>query len=82
MAEASQVLYYLLRGITVLGLSILMFGFSYSHLLLYLYGGPSLVAGPGPTLLRTHCFCVLLLAVNGITECYAFAAMSRQELDR
>ena len=37
---------------------------------------------PGPVLLRVYSGYVLLLAVNGITECFVFAAMSQEELDR
>jgi hypothetical protein len=82
MAESANVLYQLLRCITCIGLVIVVFGQSYSHLLLYLYGGESLIMGPGPTLMRTHCLAVLLLAINGITECYAFATMNTAQLDK
>ncbi|XP_021922938.1 protein RFT1 homolog isoform X2 [Zootermopsis nevadensis] len=82
MAEAANVLYQLLRCITCIGLVILVFGQSYSCFLLYLYGGESLIMGPGPTLMRTHCLAVLLLAINGITECYAFATMNAAQLDK
>lgn len=36
----------------------------------------------GPVLLRSYCLYVLLLAINGVTECFTFAAMSKEELDR
>lgn len=36
----------------------------------------------GPVLLRSYCVYVLLLAVNGVTECFTFAAMSKEEVDR
>nr|CAG4651756.1 EOG090X04LH [Triops cancriformis] len=82
IAQAAKVLKILLRGMLLIGLTILTFGFAYSHLLLQLYGGHTLSESPGPTLLRTHCACVLLLALNGVTEAYIFAAMSHSELDR
>ncbi|XP_069693388.1 man(5)GlcNAc(2)-PP-dolichol translocation protein RFT1-like [Periplaneta americana] len=82
MAESAKVLYEVIRCITCIGLVIVVFGQSYSHLLLFLYGGESLVLGPGPTLLRAHCLAVLLIAINGITECYAFATMNTAQLDR
>ncbi|XP_063229918.1 protein RFT1 homolog [Bacillus rossius redtenbacheri] len=82
MAESSGVLRRLLRCIASLGLVILVFGQSYATLLLALYGGARLARGPGPVLMRFHCLSVLLLAVNGITECYAFATMSTGQLDR
>jgi oligosaccharide translocation protein RFT1 len=82
MAECANVLYQLLRCITCIGLVIMVFGQSYSRLLLYVYGGDSLIMGPGPTLMQTHCLAVLLLAINGITECYAFATMNTAQLDK
>nr|CAD7572183.1 unnamed protein product [Timema californicum] len=82
MSESSNVLCQLLRCIASLGLVILVFGQSYSTLLLFLYGGRGLISGPGPTLMRAHCLSVLLLAVNGVTECYSFATMSTRQLDR
>ena len=80
--KAAHVLYVLLKGLTFLGLIILVFGFSYSHLLLSLYGGRTLTDGPGPLLLRAHCVCVLLLGINGVTEAFVFAAMNKAQLDR
>jgi oligosaccharide translocation protein RFT1 len=82
MAESANVLYQLLRCITCIGLVILVFGQSYSCLLLYIYGGENLIMGPGPMLMQTHCLAVFLLAINGITECYAFATMNTAQLDR
>ncbi|XP_023378065.1 protein RFT1 homolog isoform X1 [Pteropus vampyrus] len=35
-----------------------------------------------PVLLRSYCLYVLLLAVNGVTECFTFAAMSKEQVDR
>ena len=36
----------------------------------------------GPSLLRCFSSYVLLLAINGVTECFVFAAMSQEEVDR
>ena len=36
----------------------------------------------GPMLLRWYCVYVLLLAVNGITECFSFATMSEEDVNR
>ncbi|KAJ4442356.1 hypothetical protein ANN_03942 [Periplaneta americana] len=82
MAESAKVLYEVIRCITCIGLVIVVFGQSYSHLLLFLYGGESLILGPGLTLMLAHCLAVLLIAINGITECYAFATMNTAQLDR
>ena len=51
-AEASRYLFHLLRGMTILGLTVCAFGFSYSHFLLHFYGGPLLSEGLGPNLLK------------------------------
>ena len=75
-------LYRLLRLSLLLGLTVLSLGFSYSHLLLHLYGGLTLTDGPGPALLRAQCGLVLALAVNGITECFARAVMTEAEIHR
>lgn len=73
---------HLLKLMVLLGMSIVIFGYSYSQLLLLIYGGSTLSSGSALTLLRWHCFYILLLAVNGITECFVFAAMSHQDIDR
>lgn len=36
----------------------------------------------GPSLLRWYCVYILTLAVNGITECFSFATMSQQAVDK
>nr|CAG4638392.1 EOG090X04LH [Cyclestheria hislopi] len=80
--KVTKVFHTLLRGLSLLGSIIMVFGFSYSHLILWIYGGRTLTDGAGPLLLRVHCACVYLLAVNGITEAYVFAAMSQEQLNR
>ncbi|XP_014287968.1 man(5)GlcNAc(2)-PP-dolichol translocation protein RFT1 isoform X1 [Halyomorpha halys] len=82
MKEAATVLKQLLRCMSSLGLLIVCFGQGYSRLLLLLYGGQTLADDLGTLLLRTHCFAVLLLGLNGISECYALATMSASQLDR
>lgn len=66
--QISEVLANLLRALSVLGSIIVIFGFSYSHLLLRMYGGSTLVDGPGPILMRTHCFAVCLMVIVCITS--------------
>ncbi|XP_017786154.1 PREDICTED: protein RFT1 homolog [Nicrophorus vespilloides] len=83
VVEAATVLSQLLKVVTSIGLVVIVFGYTYSHSLLYLYGGRILTEDMLPTvLLRSHCFAVLLLAVNGVTECYVFATMDNKQLDR
>lgn len=78
----SRNLHYLLKGLVLLGLVICIFGVPFSHMLLNLYGGTLLSSGIGPALLRTHCFYILFLAVNGISECYAFNVMTSEEVSK
>ncbi|KAG8128255.1 hypothetical protein E2320_015119, partial [Naja naja] len=82
ISMAATVLESLLKLVLLIGLTITVFGFAYSQLALDLYGGSMLSSGSGPTLLRWYSLYVLLLAVNGITECFTFASMSKEEVDR
>ena len=68
--------------VLLVALLIMTFGYSYSYLALDIYGGRVLLEGGGATLLRWYCVYVLLLAVNGITECFVFASMSEKQVDR
>lgn len=81
--ESATVLNQLCKVVTSIGLVVIVFGQAYSNTLLYLYGGQALVSDTLPTiLLRWHCIAVLLLAINGVTECYVFATMDNKQLDR
>ncbi|XP_038667928.1 protein RFT1 homolog [Scyliorhinus canicula] len=82
VSMAATVLEMLVKLVLLIGLTITVFGYSYSHLALDIYGGSMLSSGSGPILLRCYCVYVLLLAVNGVTECFTFAAMSKEEVDR
>ena len=35
----------------------------------------------GPSLLQWYCLYVLIIAINGMTECFMFAAMSKEDVD-
>ncbi|KAK9406264.1 protein RFT1 like [Crotalus adamanteus] len=82
ISMAATVLESLLKLVLLIGLTITVFGFAYSQLALDIYGGSMLSSGSGPTLLRWYSLYVLLLAVNGITECFTFASMCKEEVDR
>ncbi|XP_068171877.1 man(5)GlcNAc(2)-PP-dolichol translocation protein RFT1 [Antennarius striatus] len=82
VAIAAEVLECLLKLVLVIGLIITVFGYAYSQLALDIYGGSLLSSWAGPTLLRCYSSYVLLLAVNGVTECFVFAAMSHKEVDK
>ena len=72
----------LLKLVLLIALVILSFGYAYSYLALDIYGGSLLSGGSGPTLLKWYCVYVLLLATNGVTECFLFATMSQSRVDR
>uniref|UniRef100_A0A671QNZ2 Protein RFT1 homolog n=1 Tax=Sinocyclocheilus anshuiensis TaxID=1608454 RepID=A0A671QNZ2_9TELE len=82
VSMAAEVLECLLKLVLLIGLIITVFGYAYSHLALDIYGGELLSSGAGPALLRCYSCYVLLLAINGVTECFVFAAMSKEEVDR
>ncbi|XP_062321271.1 protein RFT1 homolog [Osmerus eperlanus] len=82
VAIVAEVLESLLKLVLVIGLIITVFGYAYSELALDIYGGSLLSSGTGPSLLRCFSSYVLLLAINGVTECFVFAAMSQEEVDR
>lgn len=80
--ESCTVLYQVCKTVSSIGLIVLVFGLSYSSTLLTLYGGEAFVASGLPvTLLQSHCFAIVLMAVNGITECYTFATMTSAQLN-
>lgn len=79
---ATGVLSCLLKLVILVGSIILVFGYAYSYLALDLYGGTILSSGSGPMLLRWYCLYVLVIAINGTTECFVFATMSKDEVDR
>lgn len=80
--ESCAVLSRVCKVVCSIGLIVLVFGQSYARTLLMLYGGESFVASGLPVqLLRSHCLAIVLLAINGITECYAFATMTSAQLN-
>ncbi|KAK6989439.1 Oligosaccharide translocation protein rft1 [Biomphalaria glabrata] len=78
----ASVLGVLLKAVSLIGAIILVFGYSNAYLALHLYGGEILSTGSGPLLLRWYCLYVLFIAVNGTTEAFVFAAMSKEEVDK
>ena len=79
---STQHLNILLKALIVISLVVCTFGMSFAHMALNIYGGSLLSSGIGPDLLRAHCFLVMFLAINGITECYAFCAMTQDQVSR
>ncbi|CAK1580329.1 unnamed protein product, partial [Parnassius mnemosyne] len=80
--ETCTVLSHVCKIVSSIGLVVFVFGQSYSKTLLSLYGGEAFVeSGLSVQLLRSHCLAIILLAVNGITECYCFATMTSAQLN-
>jgi oligosaccharide translocation protein RFT1 len=75
-------MYKLLRAMILIGIVVAVFAQSYSHMLLHLYGGEKLSSGMGPGLLRCQSIFLILMAVNGVSECYSFASMPSSDVER
>lgn len=73
---------HLCSVVTCIGLVVLVFGQSYSSLLLWLYGGSKLILPLPVLLLRAHCLAVLLLGINGVTECYTNATADNATINK
>ena len=70
----------LLKLMILIGMIIIAFGYNYSELVLLLYGGREFANTKSIDLMRFQCFYVAIIAVNGVTETFTFAAMSKSEL--
>ncbi|KAI1294772.1 Protein RFT1 -like protein [Halotydeus destructor] len=81
MATCRSVMTNVLKTMILVGLIIVCFGFNYSELALLMYAGRTFASGIGTVLLRWQCLYTLFIAVNGVTECFTFAAMNKQQLD-
>ncbi|XP_022113778.2 protein RFT1 homolog [Pieris rapae] len=80
--ESCTVLSQVCKIVSSIGLIVFVYGQSYSRTLLALYGGKEFVSSGLPVqLLRSHCLAIVLLAINGITECYTFATMTSGQLN-
>ncbi|XP_012222976.1 man(5)GlcNAc(2)-PP-dolichol translocation protein RFT1 [Linepithema humile] len=80
--ESVNVLTHLCSIVTSIGLIVLVFGQSYSSMLLWLYGGSKLILPLPVLLLRAHCLAVLLLGINGVTECYTNATADSATINK
>lgn len=79
---SAKILTTLLKLVLTIASIIFVFSQAYSYLALHLYGGTLLSSNSGPMLLRSYGLYVVFLAANGITECFMFAAMSKDEIDK
>ncbi|KAH0560515.1 protein RFT1 homolog [Cotesia glomerata] len=80
--ESVDVLKHLTSCLTSFGLVVLVFGQYYSSTLLWLYGGDKLTNDLPILLMRVHSISILLLAINGITECYTNATADNDIINR
>uniref|UniRef100_A0A7E4URV5 Protein RFT1 homolog n=1 Tax=Panagrellus redivivus TaxID=6233 RepID=A0A7E4URV5_PANRE len=79
-AEAEKTYFAVLRIIISVGLTVFVFGLPYSALVIRLYGGQVLVDNQGHQMLMAYLVYLLIMAVNGLTECFAFASMNSSEI--
>ncbi|KAI6652177.1 Protein RFT1-like [Oopsacas minuta] len=80
LLTSKDILLKLFRFVVIIGLIFTTFSPAYSHLLLHLYGGRMLSDSEAPFLLKCYSVYVLLLALNGISECFCFSVMGQQQL--
>lgn len=76
----NRVLRQLLKLMILIGMVIVLFGFNYSQLVLLLYGGSKFASQETVSLMRWQCVYVAIIAINGVTETFTFASMSKKEL--
>jgi len=82
LKECYKVLTLMLHFVVLISVTVVVFGFSYSKLFLLLYGGELLATNMAVNLLRTYCFYLVFLAINGISECFTVASLSDNNLER
>ncbi|XP_076241355.1 man(5)GlcNAc(2)-PP-dolichol translocation protein RFT1 [Calliopsis andreniformis] len=80
--ESVHVLTHLCSAVMSIGLVVLVFGQSYSSTLLWLYGGSKLTSSLPILLMRAHCLAILLLGINGVTECYTNATADSSTINK
>ncbi|XP_033175312.1 protein RFT1 homolog isoform X2 [Bombus vosnesenskii] len=80
--ESVNVLTHLCSAVMSIGLVVLVFGQSYSSTLLWLYGGTKLISHLPVLLMRAHCLAILLLGINGVTECYSNATADSATINK
>jgi len=67
----------------IIGLVMVVYGIPYSNSVLFLYGGEKLSEkGPGTRLLQANCAYIFIMALNGVTEAFTFAAMTQDQMNK
>lgn len=82
VGKAAEALVGILRLTTTLGLIICVFTVPYSPLAVAIYGGDLLILHSGADILRLYSVYVVVIAINGVTECFAMATMNNSQLVR
>ncbi|CAD6190774.1 unnamed protein product [Caenorhabditis auriculariae] len=75
-----QTLSTILHVVGVVGCVVCVFGIPYSANVVYIYGGNLLYENQGALLLSLYSVYVWVMAINGITECFAMASMDNVEV--
>uniref|UniRef100_A0AC34QA76 Protein RFT1 homolog n=1 Tax=Panagrolaimus sp. JU765 TaxID=591449 RepID=A0AC34QA76_9BILA len=78
--KVTDTYFNVLKVVIMLGLVLLVFGIPYSSLAVRIYGGSVLVENNGHQMLDLYLLYLLVMAINGITECFAFATMGSREI--
>jgi oligosaccharide translocation protein RFT1 len=80
-AKAKSYFELIIKIVSLIGLTVLVFGQSYSGLLLHIYGGTKLSGNSDcVNLLKFHCVYIYFLAINGVTEGFFNATMCEKGL--
>ncbi|OXA55379.1 Protein RFT1 [Folsomia candida] len=84
LAQATaEVLGNLVKMMLLIGSVMIVYGIPYSNTVLFLYGGSKLSEqGPGTRLLQANCAYIFIMALNGVTEAFTFAAMTQAQMDK
>ncbi|VDK51220.1 unnamed protein product [Anisakis simplex] len=78
--KAIDTLSGLMHLTTVVGVIVCVFAIPYSPLAVTIYGGSLLANNSGASILRLYCVYIVVIAINGITECFAMATMNSSQI--
>lgn len=84
LQTARTFLVNLTKLMTYFGSIVVAFGFNYSHLALLLYAGKKFADESNMTavtLMKAQTLYIMVIAVNGVTETFTFAAMTKDQLN-
>ncbi|KAK8793487.1 hypothetical protein WA158_004846 [Blastocystis sp. Blastoise] len=79
--ETMMIPFILLKFLFYIGITFIVFGYWYSPILLYIFGGKNLSTPAGITLMRGCCFYVFIVGMNGISEAFFMATSEKKKID-